>query len=261
VSSQNATPGTRRATARRRNDPAQYDDLAGEWWDPRGALAMLHWIAEARAALVPPAERSGAVLVDVGCGAGLLGPHLAGKGYRHVGVDVSASAVTIASRRGVDVLRGDAAALPVADQSADVVSAGEILEHVTDLPAAVAEACRVLRPGGTLVVDTIAATRLARILAVTVAERVPGGAPPGIHDPALFVDRGELVRHAAEHGVALELRGLRPRLLAMLAWRLGRRDSVPMIPTWSTAVLFQAVGVKAGGSRRHGHPPSVEAGT
>jgi len=230
--------------ARARNDPAQYDDLVGQWWEPRGALAMLHWIAEARAALVPPATRPGAVLVDVGCGGGLLAPHLAGSGYRHVGVDLCASALGLASDHGVAAVRGDARSLPVADGAADVVSAGEILEHVTDLGAAVAEACRVLRPGGTLVIDTIAATRIARVLAVGVAERVPGGAPPGIHDPALFVDRRELVAHAARHGVALELRGLRPGALALLAWRAGRRERVPMVRTRSTAVLFQGVGVK-----------------
>jgi hypothetical protein len=36
---------------RARNDPAQYDDLIGEWWRPHGAFAMLHWIAEARSSL------------------------------------------------------------------------------------------------------------------------------------------------------------------------------------------------------------------
>src|SRR5262249_46859054 len=67
----------------RRNDPAQYDDLAGEWWRPEGQFCMLHWLAKARGGLIPDAERSDAVLVDVGCGAGLLAPHVAGKGYRH----------------------------------------------------------------------------------------------------------------------------------------------------------------------------------
>lgn len=229
---------------RGRNDLGQYDDLASQWWEPHGALAMLHWIAAARARLIPPATGSADVLLDVGCGAGLLGPHVSGKGYRHVGVDLSASAIGIARAHGVTAVRGDAVALPIADAAAQVVSAGEILEHVTDLNAAIGEACRVLRPGGLIVVDTIAATALARLLAVTVAERIPGGAPPGIHDPALFVDRRALVATFARHGVTLHLSGLRPRFAAMLAWRLGRRESVPMVRTWSTAVLFQGIGVK-----------------
>ena len=71
-----------------RNDLRQYEVLADEWWRPGGAFAMLHWLAAARAALIPPAPRAGAVLVDLGCGAGLLAPHVAPLGYRHVGWDV-----------------------------------------------------------------------------------------------------------------------------------------------------------------------------
>lgn len=224
------------------NDPRQYDDLADRWWDPSGEFAMLHWLAAARAALVPPADRPDAVLVDLGCGAGLLAPHVAGRGYRHVGVDLTASALAQASAHGVAPVRGDVAAVPLADGCADVVAAGEILEHVTDLPGVLAQACRLLRPGGLLVVDTIAATRLARVFAVSLAERVPGGPPPGIHDPALFVDRAELVRECARHGVALELRGLRPRVTDLVSWLAGRRPTVRMVPVPTTAVLFQAVG-------------------
>jgi 2-polyprenyl-6-hydroxyphenyl methylase/3-demethylubiquinone-9 3-methyltransferase len=127
---------------------------------------------------------------------------------------------------------------------ADVVCAGEILEHVTDPARVVAEACRVLRPGGTLVLDTIASTWLAALLVVTVAERVPGAAPPGLHDPALFVDRHQLVAECARHGVDLQLRGLRPSLTGMVAFKAGWRPAARMLPTWSTAVLFQGWGVK-----------------
>jgi 2-polyprenyl-6-hydroxyphenyl methylase/3-demethylubiquinone-9 3-methyltransferase len=187
---------------------------------------------------------SGAVLVDLGCGAGLLAPHLRGKGYRHIGVDVSRSALAQALAHGVTAVAGNVLALPLADGCADVVSAGEILEHVPDLAGAVAEACRVLRPGGLLVLDTLAATALARFLAVTVAERLPGGPPRGIHDPALFVDRSALVRECARHGVRLLLRGLRPSAVGVLRWVLGRTELVRMVPVSTTAVLFQGVGVK-----------------
>jgi 2-polyprenyl-6-hydroxyphenyl methylase/3-demethylubiquinone-9 3-methyltransferase len=234
---------TRATPARRaRNDPAQYDDLAADWWRPDGVFAMLHWIAEARAALVPPATRDGAVLVDLGCGAGLMAPHLHGKGYRHVGVDVTTSALGQAAQHGVLPVRGDVAAVPLADGCADVVAAGEILEHVPDLAATVGEACRLLRPGGLLVIDTLAATAFARLVAVTLAERLPGGPPPGIHDPALFVDRAALVRECAEHGVDLRLRGIRPSVRDLLRWLRTRRGVVRMVPAPTTAVLFQAVG-------------------
>ncbi|MDN5750243.1 MAG: methyltransferase domain-containing protein [Pseudonocardia sp.] len=232
----------RRGARRALNDPRQYDDLAAQWWEPRGGFAMLHWLAVARAALVPPAGREGAVLVDLGCGAGLLAPHLAGRGYHHVGVDLTASALTQAAAHGVTVVRGDVTAVPLRDGCADVVAAGEILEHVTDLPATVREACRLLRPGGLLVIDTIAATALARVVAVGLAERIPGGPPPGIHDPALLVDRAALVRECARHGVDVTLRGIRPSVSDLVNWVAGRRSTVRMVSAPSTAVLFQAVG-------------------
>jgi len=231
---------------RPRNDPRQYDDLAGEWWRADGPFAMLHWLAEARAALVPPATEPGAVLVDVGCGAGLLAPHLRGRGYRHVGVDLVRSALEQAASHGVTPVVGHASALPLADASADVVVAGEILEHVTDLGTTVAELCRVLRPGGRLVLDTLNDTPVSRLLAVGLAERMPR-APRGIHDPALFVDPARLTRLCAGHGVRLEVRGIRPTVPAVAGWLAGRRP-VPgrrrIVPFASTAVLYQGRGVK-----------------
>ena len=224
------------------NDPGQYDDLAELWWQPRGRFAMLQWIAEARARLVPPPVRDGALLLDLACGGGLLAPHV--HGYRHVGLDLSATAMPQARAHGVVPVRGDVLHLPFADRVADVVVAGEVLEHVTEPLGLVAEACRVLRPGGTLVLDTIAATWWGRFSAVTVGERIPAGPPKRLHDPALFVDRCALVAAAARCGVHLTLSGLRPSALDYLAWLAGRKPSVRMLATRSTAGLFQAHGVK-----------------
>jgi 2-polyprenyl-6-hydroxyphenyl methylase/3-demethylubiquinone-9 3-methyltransferase len=242
---------------RLRNDVRQYDDLADQWWADRGAFAMLHWIAAARAALVPPATRPGAVLVDVACGGGLMAAPVAERGYRHVGVDLSASALGAARAHGVTPVRADAAAVPLPDGCADVVLAGEILEHVPDLDAVVAEACRVLRPGGLLVIDTIADTWWARFISITLAERLPAGPPRLLHDGALFVNRGELRRLCAAHGVDLVLRGLRPSAADYLAWLLRRREDVRMLPTRSTAGLFQGKGTKTVTTGRRTGPPGA----
>lgn len=229
-----------------RNDVRLYEELADEWWRPQGQFAMLHWIAKARAALIPPATRPGAILVDLGCGAGLLAPHVAGLGYRHVGVDLVTRSLGLARDHGLSPVRGDVNAVPLADGCADVVSAGEILEHVADPVAVVGEAARVLRPGGTLVLDTVNATVRARLIVVTVGERIPGVAPRGVHDPALFVRPERLVRACAEHGIALTVRGLRPAPVQLLRWLVRRRGEVPILPTRSKAVLYQAWGVKEG---------------
>ena len=243
---------------RARNDPAQYDDLADAWWDPHGGFAMLHWLAAARARLVPDATRPDSLLLDLACGGGLLAPHLAGKGYRHVGLDLSPTALPQARAHGVVTVRGDVLRLPFADEVADVVVAGEVLEHVTEPLQLVAEACRVLRPGGTLVLDTIAATWWGRFSAVTVGERIPAGPPKRLHDPHLFVDRALLVQSAARCGVALQLVGLRLSALDYLGWLAGRRASVRMLPTRSTAGLFQAYGQKAAAQPPHPRTPDTE---
>lgn len=226
-----------------RNDPAQYDELVDEWWQPRGQFAMLHWIAQSRAELIPQAQPGG-VLVDVGCGGGLMYPHVAALGYCTIGVDFVESALKEAQTQGMSVVRGNAEHIPIASGVASVVVAGEILEHVEHLDAVVGEICRILAPGGLVVLDTIANTRIAKCLAIDVAERIPGGAPRGIHDVRLFVDRRRLMELFAENGVALTLRGIRPSVSDTLLWALKKKAVSRMVPTFTTAVLFQGWGRK-----------------
>jgi 2-polyprenyl-6-hydroxyphenyl methylase/3-demethylubiquinone-9 3-methyltransferase len=230
------------STSLPRNDPAQYDELADQWWEASGGFAALHWLAASRAEHIPPAAEPGAVLVDLACGGGLMAPHAARLGYRHVGVDLGEAGLRLAAGHGVRVVRGSVLAVPLADGCADVVVAGEILEHVEDDVAVLAECARLLRPGGVLVIDALAATRIGRLLMVTVAERLPGGPPRGIHDPALFVDRARLLVAADRLGLDLELVGLRPSLRDAVGWVLGRRADVRMKPTRYTAVVFAGYG-------------------
>ncbi|MGY1651266.1 methyltransferase domain-containing protein [Geodermatophilus sp. SYSU D01119] len=232
----------------RRNDLAQYDGLADQWWETSGGFAMLHWLAASRAGHIPPAGGPDALLVDLACGGGLMAPHAARLGYRHVGVDLGAAGLRLAAAHGVLAVRGSVLAVPLRNGCADVVVAGEILEHVAEHEAVLAEAARLLRPGGTLVVDAIAATRLAELVAVRIAERLPGGPPPGIHDPALFVDRRRLLAAADRLGLDLRLVGLRPSVRDVVAWRLGRRAVVRMRPLRTTAVLFAGYGRKREGT-------------
>jgi 2-polyprenyl-6-hydroxyphenyl methylase/3-demethylubiquinone-9 3-methyltransferase len=229
------------------NDPLQYDDLVAEWWRPGGLFSMLHWLAAARAELIPPAGPAGpggSVLVDVACGGGLMAPHVRRLGYRHVGVDIGEGSTRTARGQGVAAVRGDALHLPLRDASADVVVAGEVLEHVRDYTAVVREVGRVLRPGGTVVIDTIAATRRGRFIAVTVAERIPGGPPKRLHDPDLFVDRAALRAAFADQGITLRLSGLMPDPVGYVRWLRDRTRTVRMRRVADTGALFQGSGTK-----------------
>ncbi|MCD9624530.1 methyltransferase domain-containing protein [Rhabdothermincola salaria] len=232
---------TRAAPVRPRNDLRQYDDLAETWWDGGGPFAALHWLAEARGRLVPAPE-PGAVAVDLGTGGGLMAAHL--DGYHHIGLDLTRSALHVARRRGVMAAQADVRAVPLATASADVVLAGELFEHVRPLEPVVAEIARVLRPGGTVVFDTLNDTRFARTALVTVAERLPGGPPPRIHDPALFVAPDRLRALFADHGVDVTMHGLRPSVPEYLRFLVRRRGRVTMVRTRSLNGVYAGTGRK-----------------
>jgi 2-polyprenyl-3-methyl-5-hydroxy-6-metoxy-1,4-benzoquinol methylase len=97
--------------------------------------------------------RPGSVLVDLGCGhSGTLLKSYAGTIDRGIGFDVevgrsSASNVELRAQRADEPL-------PLPDGSADVVSCLAVIEHVERPDVLAAEAHRVLRPGGVLVVTT-----------------------------------------------------------------------------------------------------------
>jgi 2-polyprenyl-6-hydroxyphenyl methylase/3-demethylubiquinone-9 3-methyltransferase len=242
-------PGGARPPRRPRNDLAQYDDLADQWWPVHGGFAALRWLARARAQLIPPAPRDGAALLDLACGGGLLAPTLTGplRGWRHVGVDLSAPALRQAAAHGALAVRADVRRLPFRDGEFSCVVAGELFEHLDDLDEACAAIARVLAPGGTLVIDTLADTLFSRIGLVRIAERLPGGPPPRLHDPKLLVSPARLGRALARHGVEMTVvGGLRPSLADYARWLARRIEDVRMLPTRSVAGVYQALGTKTG---------------
>jgi SAM-dependent methyltransferase len=114
------------------------------WFVARRELAL---------SLVGPLPE-GAVILDVGCGAGATARDLEARG-RVVSCDTSSLALDFCRRRRLQRLAlGDLQRLPFGSETADCVVALDVLEHVADDAAAIAEVARVLKPGGRLVLST-----------------------------------------------------------------------------------------------------------
>jgi SAM-dependent methyltransferase len=92
----------------------------------------------------------GRKLVDVGGGTGNYARALRDEGWDPLVVDRSPAMLERAVAKGLPTLEGDAQRLPLADASADAVMLVSMLHHVDDPGRALAEARRILRPGGRL---------------------------------------------------------------------------------------------------------------
>jgi ubiquinone/menaquinone biosynthesis C-methylase UbiE len=97
------------------------------------------------------------VVGDLGCGTGQVAGALAPFVARVIAVDRSGEMLQAARRlvrglRNVDVRRGDLEALPIQDNELDAATLMLVLHHVPDPAAALAEAARVLKPDGRLMI-------------------------------------------------------------------------------------------------------------
>lgn len=96
---------------------------------------------------------AGSSVVDVGCGAGRAAGELAQRGARAIGVDVSEEMIALARDRWphADFRVGDACELPLGDGEAAGYRAEKVFHELPDAAEALAEAARVLTPGGRIV--------------------------------------------------------------------------------------------------------------
>jgi arsenite methyltransferase len=114
-------------------------------------------VEQRRATRALLALQPGEKVLDIGSGPGFLADEMAAEvgpeGAVH-GVDPSESMLAIARRResSAQYALGDAVSLPFDDETFDAAIATQVYEYVPDMPAALAEVRRVLRPGGRLLI-------------------------------------------------------------------------------------------------------------
>lgn len=236
----------------------KFERLAAEWWNPEGPMRPLHRInplrlrfireevlrhfgREAAAAAFP---FDGLRVLDVGCGAGLLSEPMARLGAEVVGLDPAERNVAVARLHAeaaglsIDYRAETVGAASRAERSFDVVLAMEVVEHVPDVEAFIAECARAVRPGGLLFLATINRTLRSFALAIVAAEYVLRWLPRGTHDWEKFVRPDEL-RSAAERA-------------GLASFRTRGVVFNPVADAWSlsgdTAVNYLAVAEKPAGA-------------
>jgi ArsR family transcriptional regulator len=181
-------------------------------WDELRALDLD--AAAIEAALLAALPERIEALLDIGTGTGRLLEVLAPRTRRALGVDASREMLALArarlSERGLaescTVRQADMYRLPLADRSFDAVTLQMVLHYAEDPAAALAEAARVLRPGGLLLVADLAPHGAAEVL-TRFAHRWPG------------FDDSELAGWLGQAGCALAARHDIPGRLPVRVWR------------------------------------------
>ncbi|HKD31534.1 MAG TPA: bifunctional 2-polyprenyl-6-hydroxyphenol methylase/3-demethylubiquinol 3-O-methyltransferase UbiG [Xanthobacteraceae bacterium] len=189
----------------------RFSRLAGEWWDPRGKMAVLHKFNPVRLAYIrdaacrqfgrnashPPCL-DGVRILDIGCGGGILCEPLARLGAAVVGADPShdnISAARMHAERGglrIDYRVTAAQILADAGERFDVVLAMEVVEHVADVGRFVRSCAGMVKPRGLMIAATLNRTLKSFALAIVGAEYVLRWLPRGTHRWDKFVTPDEL---------------------------------------------------------------------
>jgi len=160
----------------------------------------------------------GKTVLDLGCAGGFMAEALAKRGANVTGIDPAKRAIAAAKQHAAsqdleiryDVGTGEDMDYP--DASFDAVVCVDVLEHVRDLDAVLANVARVLRPSGRFFFDTLNRNAISRLAAISISEDLLKVLPKGTHDPQLFITPDELSAALTKAGLAqVRSTGLGPR--------------------------------------------------
>jgi len=196
---------------------SHFNALASTWWDPHGSSRLLHlmnplrhdFIRTCHASQQDAPLTSGLKYLDVGCGGGIFAESAARLystgSVRAIDPSSEVLAVAKAHARRDPALKGKLTylntsieGLPIpssAEEQYDVLSLFEVIEHITH-PADFLDKCTpFVKPGGWIVMSTIARTWMSWFTTKLVAEDLVGIVPRGTHDWDKYINEEELRGH------------------------------------------------------------------
>tara|TARA_R110002072_G_scaffold291334_1_gene459427 strand:- start:1195 stop:1965 length:771 start_codon:yes stop_codon:yes gene_type:complete len=203
------------------DEVAKFSAMAAEWWDPDSKFKPLHKFNPARLTYIRDqilahfgrtggnTPLAGLRILDIGCGGGLIAEPMARLGADVTGVDAAEAniktAMVHADEHGltIDYRHGTAEQLLDSGEPLfDVVLNLEVVEHVADPDAFLADCARLVKPGGMMIIGSINRTPKAFALAIFGAEWVMGWLPRGTHRFSKLVKPAEVTRVLRDQGLS-----------------------------------------------------------
>ncbi|MCJ1405515.1 Hexaprenyldihydroxybenzoate methyltransferase, mitochondrial [Xylographa trunciseda] len=195
---------------------SHFNALASTWWDPHGSSRLLHlmnplrhdFIMSCLASQKSPTPSHKLRYLDVGCGGGIFAESAArlGNTASVTGIDPSAEVLKIAQEHArqdpmlhqsgrLQYLNKSVEGLPIpqnVEEQFDVLTLFEVIEHINQ-PAPFLQSCLpFVKPGGWLVMSTIARTWTSWLTTKFVAEEIVRLVPRGTHEWSKYVNESEM---------------------------------------------------------------------
>ena len=191
---------------------AKFDAMAKTWWDPNGPMKPLHDLNPKRLSYIKNfADIHHKKVLDIGCGAGILTESMARESADATGIDMSEKAIYIAKKHaeseGVSVNYQRIATEEFEkthQETFDVITCMEMLEHVPDPSSIIQSATHMLKPGGTIFFSTINRNVKAFLAAIVGAEYILRLLPRGTHEYNKFIRPSELTKWAKAAGLKMQ---------------------------------------------------------